>query len=224
MNFTTLQARVAERCGLTSTDASIGSANTGAVANLVNAALRTIEVDYPQGWDWLRTHGFVNTVSGTETYTFATISTALLMTDISKIVSVSIKSPSGQGHIPLERISRAEAQQLYPATTSSGPAVCWIEGRTLGLRPAPDGVYQLLVTAIKTEVDLVDGANTPAMPSSYHDAIVEKAAELHYRRVHDLPNAAAAAGAYKDWRMRMLSHQRPYVGPGAVRARSGSWG
>lgn len=224
MNFAVLQGRVAERCGLSSTDASIGSASTGALANLINAALRTIETDYPQGWDWLRTHGFVNTISGTETYNFATISTALLMPDISKIVSVSIKSPQGQGHIPLERVSRLEAQQLYPSATSGSPAVVWVEGRVLGLRPSPDGVYQLLTTAIRTEADLVDGSSIPVMPSSYHDAIVEKAAELHYRRVHDLPNAAAASGAYKDWRIRMLSHQRPYVGPGAVRARSGSWG
>lgn len=216
--FAQLQTLTAERCGIASSDAAIGTANTGALASLVRAALRRLDTKPPSGWNWQRVTGNFPTVAGTEQYTFAALATALGVPTVRKIVEIRCGLPASgiQGQWPVKRVARQEADGLYPETAQQQPQVYWTEGLAVGLRPVPDGIYTIRATVIRGETELTAGTDLPIMPVEYHDAIVEQAAELWYRARHNLPDAQAAAGAVTEWVKTMTAGQRPYTGAGRV--------
>lgn len=226
MDFTTLQTLTRERVGASANDAALGTANTGRLANMVKQALRRIEVSYPGGWNWLRKSGSMNTVAAQETYTFASIATALSVPAVTKLVEVKLQAPQvgGTSRFPLKRFSRTDADIRYPFAQSMLPQVWWAEGLVMGLRPVPDGVYALTVTAIAGETDLTSGSDEPVMPEQYHDAIVEKAAELWFRSVHDIANAQVCNASAAEWIALMRQSQRPYTGAGRVAVEGDDWG
>lgn len=226
MNFTTLQQITRERVGASSNDAAVGVANTGRLANIIKQALRRIEVSYPAGWDWLRVQGTTATVANQERYTFASLATAISVPAITKIVEVKLQVPStgASGVFPLKRYNRGAADGQYSFTQSMVPQVYWVEGLALGLRPVPDAAYPMYLVAVRAETDLTAGADVPVMPESFHDAIVEKAAELWFRSVHDIANAQVANASSQEWLTLMRQSQRPYTGAGRVTIESDDWG
>lgn len=228
-SFNQLQLLTAERCGLLLSDGAVGAADTGALAKLVKAAIRTIEVAKPGGWGWLRFTGTTALVAATEAYTFTALAASLAApagTTIRKIHEVTLTSPTSgsAGRFAMKRVSRFEADTMYPYISSMVPQVWWAEGQNLGFRPVPDQAYSVRVTVILGERELAIANDVPLMPIAYQDAIVEKASELWFRRMHNLADAQAANGAYVQWIRDMKAAEREYTGSGRVRVESDDWG
>lgn len=226
MNFTTLQQLTRERVGAAASDNAVGAANTGRLAGMVKQALRRLEVSSPNGWNWMRVTGNMPTVTSQEQYTFSAIAAALGVPTITKLVQVKIQAPQvgGSSRFPLKRFSRQDADTRYPFTNGMCPQVWWTEGLVMGLRPIPDAVYTLTISAIQGETNLTAGSDVPIMPEQYHDAIIEKAAELWFRSVHDISNAQLANASASEWISLMRQSQRPYIGAGRVTVEGDDWG
>lgn len=219
MNFTELQAETAIRVGVATNDQAIGT-----LASLVKAALRRIDTVPPDGWNWQRVTATIPLIAGTEEYAFSSIASTALMETCRKIVEVKIAVPAtgGGAFYPLKRVSRSEADNLYPDTASQVVQCFYTEGLSIGFRPVPDAAYSTRITFIRGEKEL-SGTITPWMPVEYHDAIVEKAAELFFRGRHNLPDAQVAASAYGEILKQMQAGQRPHTGAGRVHVEDLRW-
>lgn len=222
MDRATLRTAVRDRLLMSTTDAA---GTDPQINSLINEALHLIETENPAGWDWLRVPFNFATVANTERYTFAAIaagSTIPISGGIHAFVSVERTVPgSTSGPMPMTRLPRRQAQELYPFTLAQPPEVWYAEGLQLGLKPVPDSVYTISGIAIAAESDLAADGTSPIMPAMFHGAIVEKAAALLARRDQNPGKAAECEKMYADWVGRMRRY-RPYVGPGRVSAPA-SW-
>lgn len=224
MNFTELQSAVQDACALVADDEMIGTANTGALARLVNAGLHYYETANPNGWDWLiRNDVAFNTVASQERYTFTAVAAGMSGSPtVAKIKEIKLGiTAATYGPWVMTRVPKEEADMHYPSTSPQRPEVYWVEGITLGLRPLPDAVYPITGAVIIEEPDLSAGADEPILPARFHEMIVEAATYLFFRREQNSEKAAVALAAYKDWHSRALGHSKPYRGPGRVRADAG---
>ena len=216
MNFGQLRSAVYERTGLASTDPSMTDAN---MKNLVNAALHRFEVANPRGWDWLRYDGSFSLVSSTESYTFSTIDST---NTIMKVIEVRVDVGSGFRD-PLPRVSKGELLGYYSDTIAGTPEAHAIDGRTMWVRPIPDNTYNCRFTAVKAEPDLSNDSDSPVVPAIFHSAIIEKAAELAFRRVQNRLGAEIAEAAFNEWVGQARSYSKPWGGPGHVRDTAASY-
>lgn len=214
MTFTELQAAVTNRLGLISGDQIISTV----VASMVNEALHETEMDNVNGWDWLRSRFSSVTVAGNDEYAFSTLVTSQVVT---KIIEVRL-AVSSTSIFPLQRVSIAEAQELYPIQVEGTPEVWSADGNVIVFTPVPNAVYAFSGTCVLGEPDLSGGTDEPLMPVTYQSLIVEKAVELFATRMQNYPASKAANERYKELRAKAIAHSRPYVGPGRVRA-SSSW-
>lgn len=223
MNFTQLQSAVADACALVSGDAMIGTADTGRLAQLVNAGIHYYETANPNGWDWLlRNDVAFNTVALQESYTYAQVAAGMSGSPspvVAKIDELKLGiTGASYGPWVMTRVSKQEADLEYPSQSGQRPEVYWVQGLRVGFRPLPDAVYPITGTIIVTEPDLAAGADVPILPTMFHQMIVEAAAYLFFRREQNAAMAQVALSAYKDWHSRALSYSKPYRGPGRVRA------
>lgn len=222
MLFAEMQQQAADRCGVTSVDASYGK-----FLDFVNAGLRAVETADPNGWPWMRATGQMNLVAGQEQYTFAEIKTALSLPTLpAKISEVRLAVPlSPQSQFqPMKRLGRIDADTLYPFTLSQVPQVWWVEGQALGFRPVPDQAYTVRITLVQTEKKLVGNTDEPILPARFHDVPLEKACELWFRRVHNAADAQVAGAAFNAGLTMLRQSKREYTGPGRVRVESDEWG
>lgn len=222
MDRATLRTAVRDRLLMSATDAA---GTDPQINSLVNEALHWIETENPNGWDWLRVPYNFSTVAGTERYTLAAIaagSTVAIAGGIHSVVSAERTVPSStSGPVPMMRLPRRNAQEVYPFTVTQPPEVWYVEGLTLGLKPIPDGVYTISGIAVAIESDLAADGTSPLLPLMFHSAIVEKAASLLARRTQNAGKAAECEREYQTWVGRMRRY-RPYAGPGRVSA-AASW-
>lgn len=202
MNLTALIAGVQERLGVPSTDSMFTS---GVCTNLINSALHMNEMD--ADWPWLETSETIAPVNGQENYTpnanwLRTLE--LQWGDYPPLTKVDIRDLRAIG-------SPAGRPQFYA-----------VYGDQLRVRPVPTGTTPTMTHLyIRTQPDLSSGSDSPLMPANFHYAIVELAAYLGFRRIHQLPEAGGAQAAYQEWLKRMLARVErvsPSPGGGAAPA------
>lgn len=180
MDLTALTAAVLARLSMMSDDPEAANA-TG----YINAGLHEIEMSVSDGWSWMRQTVDLTTTNGTASYSFATLSalTSGALT-VSKILDVKALLQQGY-YTPMDLIAPGEAELLYPSVVGSIPEAWFCEGSTLYVYPTPDAAYTLRVRLVTVEPDLVDGTDTPVMPTIYHSAVVDAACALHYEGLQD---------------------------------------
>lgn len=190
MDLETMRARLRTRLGVPDSDALY----TDDVCNqLINAALHYNETE--AAWGWLETEGSVNTADGTSTYALPTGFRA----------AITLTSPDG---FPLERAT-AEHHRLLSGA-SGVPKVWDIFGTLLRLAPTPTSVLVHQLVYIGAEPDLELDNDEPLIPAVWHDAIIEYAAYLGFRRWGAAAESGSALAAYETWLEQMLKQAPRY--------------
>lgn len=201
-----LRQAVYDRVGVDTTDQLV-TANV--VNRFVNAALHLISAEHD--WPWLKATDTVTTVDGTGEYD--------MPADFLRGRQVRI-----DGEDPMGRYDKSDLDQRWPSSESRGKPYDWtIEGQLI-LRPIPDNVYTVVVDYIREEPELLNDSDEPLMPATFHDAIVERATVLTFRRTGNLERAQAALLEYAEWKKVMVTGDtRRFTGPGRIRIRPGSF-
>jgi hypothetical protein len=189
VNHAALRAAVRNRMGNPADDALF---TDGVVTDLVNAALHYLETEHD--WAWLEAVETIATIAATGTYALAATYGR----------SISLTS----GGFPLKRVTVEELELLRDA---AGPPKMWAAyGNQLELVPVPTGVANLRHRFIRTEPDLAADGDTPLMPARWHQAVVDYAANLGYRREGNLQEAGSALAAYEAWLEQMRREASRY--------------
>lgn len=183
MDLITMRAKLRTRLGVPSTDALYTDASC---TSLINSALHYIETE--ADWGWLEQEATITTVAATTDYAFPTRYRS----------TITITSPDGY---PLERAT-AEHQRLLRAA-SGVPKVYDVFGTMVRLAPAPTGAQALTHIYVGGEADLSADADLPLVPAVWHDAVVEYAAYLAFRRWGATTEAGSALAAYETWLEQM---------------------
>lgn len=203
-----LAERVRRRLGLITEDPL---AEAGDLLDLVNDALHQLETRHPQAWPWLFAETTFQTSSGDDNYD--------VPDDWMKVYSLKLTLPGSSAKAEMPRYSIGQLEEMYPYEATQQPQCFAVWGRTLRLRPIPDGTYTITHRYVRTEPDVTDDDDEPIMPSTFHGAIVEQAVELQARRVGAESQANTAQAAVDRWVRQMVGYSREYIGPGRVRDR-----
>lgn len=196
MNLAELQEGVLTRGGWPQGDALYTPA---VLTQLVNAALHHIETEHD--WGWLEheapatvdVDGFVDPPEDWQR-------------------TITLRHPSGY---PLRKVEVAELDLL--ADASGTPKLWASSGALIAVVPHPDAPVELRHRYIRSEPGLVDDSDAPLIPARFHQAVIEYATYLAYRREGNLQEAGGALAAYETWREQMrkvASRYSPSTGGG----------
>lgn len=184
MNLSAFRAAVRTRGGWPTGDALYTDA---VLTQLVNAAVAYIGTEHD--WAWLEKQVTVNTAAGTNTYTPAA--------DWQR--TISVRHPDGY------QLKRVPIDELDLLTDASGPPKVYANpGVSLVVAPTPSAIIALSHRYIASEPDLVADADLPLLPARFHQAVVEYAAYLAFRREGNAAEAGAALAAYTTWQEQMM--------------------
>jgi hypothetical protein len=209
--LTDLRAAVRNRTRIAS-NTSDPLAGDPALDSLINSAAREVAAEEPDGWPWMFEDVTFPTVGSTERYGFSTLSPGELA---NKVIDVWIGWPAGSVS-PLPRVHRAQQRRSYDPNAPSTP-LCWsVWGKWIYLAPVPNDVYTMYASVVLSEHTLVADTDFLLLPVRYQDAVVEKAAELLFRRMGNDSEAAVARAEYADWVKRMHRGKKEYTGPGRI--------
>lgn len=186
MNLLAIVAAIQQRLGVPTSDAMF---TTAVCTDLANSALHMIEMD--GDWPWLEATETITPISGTAVYT----------PDANWTRTIEVQWGD---YPPLQRVDISDLRAL--GSPAGRPQFYAVYAEKLQLRPVPNATSPAITHLyLRTEPDLVDGTDEPLMPAQFHYAIVELAAYLAYRRIHQLPEAGGAQAAYQEWVARMLA-------------------
>ena len=205
MNLSGLRDAVRLRTGTAATDATLNPSYLNMIVDQANAFIAT-EGD----WPWRQTSTTFPTVVGTDTYTPPA---TWLRTKMLKITDET----------PMRLLSTIDIEERWWSSTQRGmPREYAVEAEVIILRPIPDAVYTVTHRFIKVEPELTLDADTPLMPPQFHTAIVELASYHAFRRLGNLPAAAACKESYADWKRVMMQDHSRTLAPKSIRVRPGS--
>jgi len=214
MNREQIRHGVYDRLGVDSSDAELP---TEVIDRLINDALHYIEVR--EDWPWLQ---YPAAPSTPNVPTVANQDTYAMPADWLRVSEVVLIDAGGNKQ-PLDMYSPRELDDRWPSSETGMPQEWAIYGDQLMVRPVPDGVYQLIVRYIRREPDLLDDAQVPLMPNSFHAAICEIAAWMAFRRSSQDERATDCWEAWQQWEAQMVGHRRRFRGPSRVRVRPGGY-
>ena len=183
MDLDTFRTNIRLRLGIPSGDAMFSDTD---LMNLTNTSIRHLSAE--ADWDWLIGSESINTVDATETITPG----ATWVRTIDLTIGV---------YAPLRKITVDELDYMDGA--SGQPKFYAVMGGGIVLRPIPNAVYAIQHRFVKSETALTSGANTPLVPTVFHDAIVEYASYLAFRRINQMTDAKAALEGYQMWLAKM---------------------
>lgn len=213
MNLGELIEMTRERCGLLAQDQS---ATDATMTRLVNSALHWVERRNPKGWQWLRVGG---TWTAPASPPDSVALTSVFGTStVWKVTEVRLVTPGGYSP-SLPRLARTALLEDW-SNTPGTPEAWAVDGGRLWLRPIPLAGSVVRSYGVGTEADLASLGDEPLMPEVHHDAIVERAASLLFRRIHDTTESTIAAANADQLVREMLAYDVPYTGPGQIQTRA----
>lgn len=167
MQLSDIRSRVRERLDIDANDNSITDA---VLTELINAAIR--KVNLLQDWPWLVTVDttLTATVAGTRVYTPAS--------DWRKTQYIMVDSDQQLRPMQPQAIERHADADGFPRFYA-------VRGGSLILAPEPDAVYSITHVYIKNETALSANGDEPAAPDWAIDMYIEYAAVLVARRLRD---------------------------------------
>lgn len=190
MNLTSLIEATRTRLGVPASDAFFTDAS---ITDLVNAAMEYISAQHD--WYWLEQSESLSTVAGVETVATAATSQR----------TIALYDTTG---IQLEWKPFHDLVRFPANATSNTLRFFGYRGSTLVLRPVPLATTAGALTHIYrgTEPRLLSGTDTPLMPSQFHDAIADKAANLGHLRQGDNNAAKIFQELCAEWINVMIAH------------------
>lgn len=191
MNLGQFETAVRTRLGVPAND---GMFDDTVLDALINAAIRHIESIHD--WRWLETTETINTSNGDRTYAVAA--------DYRRTVSLATSDGEEVKRRPIEEVD------LWVSASSAEPKLYAVYGSEIILAPVPSGAVALTHRYIKTETELSGDSDAPTLPAVWHQAVVEYASYLGFRRVGDLDEANGALGAADSWFKKMLVEAGAY--------------
>lgn len=186
MNLGVMETAVRSRMGIPTDDAMY----TDTPLDLdINSAIHHIESLFD--WPWLEAEETIAAVAGTDNY--APIATWL------RTIALQI------GDYP--SLQRIGIEELRAMSASAGrPFFYAVNREKLWVRPVPAvNTLSFTHTYIRTETDLANDADLPLMPAIWHQAVVEFAAHLGFRRLKKSQQAQEAKADFDGWVQRMLA-------------------
>ena len=212
MNLGQLRAAVYANVG---TDANDGLLTPTSVNSFINRALHKVEQE--SDWPWLETSETISTVAGTDSYTPGAAAPAGTLWLRTRTIF------DDADHV-VEWESRMETGDRWSNATTGKPQEFSIYGDKIIFRPVPDAVYSYNHLFQKAEVDLAADSDTPILPATYHNGIVEFASYLAFRGSRETERANLAFQGYTEELKKMKERAKRRVDlPGKVRVRRGSW-
>lgn len=209
MNFAQLRDAARERCGLNTTDQMATPDNMG---RLVNSALHSIDAKRGSGWPWNLIAFDTTLTFGQEAYQFSDLAPA--GTEILKIRNVYLTVATTQQ--PLEGMGIEALLNVYRSTVPGMPYAWATDGYALVFGPSPNDTWPVAIQALIADPELTDDAQTPRMPSIFHDVIIEWAAYIEYRRTGKPNDANLALQSAMSIVADMRQFARTRTGPGRV--------
>ena len=209
MNLGQIRARAYANLG---TDANDGLLTPTLLNLFANDALHAVEQE--SDWPWLETSETISVLAGTDHYTPGATGGRWLRTrwiedDVQKVI---------------EWYSRQQLGDRWRVTTVGKPVEFSIYADTIYLRPVPDAAYTYVHFYQQYELDLVADTDTPAMPATYHGAIVDYVCFEAFKASRESERANLAFQAFQDRLQQMkMRAKRAVDQPGKVRIRPGSW-
>lgn len=168
---------------------------TDAVLNsLINTALRHIAAE--ADWDWLMGTEALSATNG--------VDTEALAAGYVRTINMSIGE-----YPPLKQVTVDELDYMEGA--SGQPKFFSIVNGAAYFRPVPDGSYTIDHRYIKAESTLSNDTDTPLLPAVFHDAVVEYAAYLGFRRINEPTDAKEALESYQMWLAKMHGRGSRYA-------------
>lgn len=190
MDLQTMRGKLRTRLGVPDSD---GLYTDTVVDSLINSALHYLESE--AAWGWLEAEETVTTINGTATYALPAGFRA----------SIGVTSPDGYG------LEKATAEHHRLLRGASGVPKVWdIFAATLRFAPTPATGLAFTHIYIGAEAELEADDDTPLLPAVWHDAVVEYAAYLGFRRWGSATEAGSALAAYETWLEQMMKQAPRY--------------
>lgn len=180
-------------CGMSGTGPTAVTGQVGDLERIVNWVKNSwTEVQNRHAdWLWLRSTFTVNTVSGTDSYAFGVVTDSRLSAVISRFsrwwlydidgcpnVKSYLTSAGVSGEKYLLPLPWASFRDLYKRGTQTNNAPVHVTvdpQRNLILGPKPSGIYTITGEYQMSAQVLAADADTPEMPSQFHQLIVYEA-------------------------------------------------
>lgn len=204
MNLGTMRTSVIENLGTLASDPYF---TTAILNGFINKSLRKIDSEFE--WPWNQKTGTLTTVIGQQ-YVAAPA-------DWQKTRLLSI-----DGSEPFELVSLNELRN-EGLTGQSQPYYYAVEDDRIYLRPVPNAVFTIIHDYTSFEPGLTSDADTPRLPVSYHDAVVDLALYYACLKANETSRADRYRESYKDWVQTMKRDVRRTLGPFSVVPRPGGW-
>lgn len=203
-------AIIAARCQLGTGDPELAN-----VVGAINQAVVKYPSEHRHGFDWLRRDITLTTTADQQRYSFADDLQPLLDDPdypILRVRAASWVTDAGE-LVPLERVSRIEAQTRY-GVSAAPVSACWTaEGRSLYLYPTPTEEVDIALRVNIGEIALANADSEPLLPDEHADVLIELARSYVYTDIRDDARAAGARSAYTA-AVNLAKTDRPFGGPG----------
>lgn len=131
-----------------------------------------------------------DTVSGTQDYG--------LPTDLLEIIKVRNQTEGWQIKKG-DYVDAADKWERSDSVIESRPTHYIRYRNFMRLEPTPDGVYTIELFYKAGVVNLVDNADEPILPSTWHEGIIKLARHYFYDEKGDIPKAQYALAIYNSW-------------------------
>lgn len=210
MNRRQLRESIYLHTGLEQSDTMV---TTNVVDALINDAIHRIEIEHD--WPWLMT-----TETLTTTANVAYVTPAPTALDWVRTRALTVTTTG----YPVEQLASISDYRKQDSTARSDtPSYFTVINDLIYLWPVPSGAFSLTHDYVQAEPDLSSDQGEPAMPASFHQAIVEYASYLVLARVRDDERAAAARARFQELMSVMKDNRRRVSGPMLPRVREDSW-
>lgn len=217
-------------CGVAGTGPSAVTGQTGDLERIVEwYAQSYVEIqNRHQDWLWLRSTWTVDTVASDDTYAYGDVTDSRLSAVITRFrrwwlydaegfpnIRSYLTSAGVAGEKYLLPLPWASFRDLYKKGTQTNNAPVHVAvdpQRNLVFGPKPDAAYTITGEYQMSAQVLAADADTPEMPSDYHQLIVYEAMKK-YGAFHSAPEVSARGITEGNKVMRQLeNNQRPECG------------
>lgn len=194
-------------------------ADDPSLTRLINSAIHDLETKQSAGWPWLRrTDVPVTLTNGTGLFTFASLSGADTWLKVR-----SARILYGATWQPLIPMNAQSIRSSYPSTAPAMPYAWATDGYQLLVRPVPNDDWVATIDVVISEPDLVDPADSPLMPATFHSTIIEQAMYKQARRAGANALVQSSQQAVAQGLADMRAFARTATGPARASQRD-PWG
>lgn len=191
MDLQTMIPQVRIRAGVPAED---GLWTDAAITALVNEALHYL--DSESDWLWGERVATVTTSNGDNEY------------DLPANWKRTLHVTGPDGYL----LDEVKAQQILRYKSASGiPRMYDVYQTSIRFAPTPTSALAYIHSYLLAEVDLAAVDDEPLVPAIFHNAIIEYATYLGFRRTGEGSDAAAALAGYQTWVERMKARGFAYA-------------